>query len=146
MRPPAAEEAGRDRAGEERWGRFEGQVLAAWHDDGRTMTLLEPFGYVDPSGIRWPAPEGSEVNGASIPRAFWSVMSWQMLTMPTGRPLSSLRASETISTGKGKPLLRTLRVSRFQVRIDSRSVGCSFPRRCGGPKSEACLPSSSSRV
>ena len=74
MRPPAAEEAGRGRAAEERWGRFEGQVLAAWHDDGRTMTLLEPFGYVDPAGMRWPAPEGSEVNGASIPQAFWSVI------------------------------------------------------------------------
>ena len=69
-----AEEAGRGRLGDERWGRFEGQVLAAWHDDGRTMTLLEPFGYVDPAGMRWPAPEGSEVNGASIPQAFWSVI------------------------------------------------------------------------
>ena len=57
-----------------RWGAFDGQVLAAWQDDGRTMTLLEPFAYVDPAGVRWEAAEGSDVNGASIPRAFWSVI------------------------------------------------------------------------
>ena len=61
-------------AGGERWGAFEGQVLASWHDDGRTMTLLEPFAYVDPATARWLAPQGSEVNGASIPQAFWSVI------------------------------------------------------------------------
>ena len=57
-----------------RWGWFEGQVLAAWHDDGRTMSLLEPFAYLDPGGRRWAAAAGSEVNGASIPQAFWSLI------------------------------------------------------------------------
>jgi hypothetical protein len=56
------------------WGRFEGQVVARWEDDGRTMTLMEPFAYVDPRETRWPAPVGSVVNGASIPRAFWSLI------------------------------------------------------------------------
>jgi hypothetical protein len=55
------------------WGRFEGQVVARWEDDGRTMTLVEPFAYVDPRESWWPAPAGSVVNGASIPRAFWSL-------------------------------------------------------------------------
>lgn len=65
-----------DQAGErgDTWGSFEGQVLASWHDDGRTMTLLEPFAYIDPQGEPWEADAGSEVNGASIPRAFWSVI------------------------------------------------------------------------
>jgi mono/diheme cytochrome c family protein len=57
----------------EEWGRFEGQVVARWEDDGRTMTLVEPFAYVDPREARWPAPAGSVVNGASIPRPFWSL-------------------------------------------------------------------------
>ena len=56
------------------WGRFEGQVVARWHDDGREMTLVEPFVYLDPRSLRWDAPAGAVVNGASIPRAFWSLI------------------------------------------------------------------------
>lgn len=56
------------------WGRFVGAVVARWLDDGRSMTLVEPFAYVDPRDERWDAPAGSVVNGASIPRAFWSVI------------------------------------------------------------------------
>lgn len=54
------------------WGRFEGDVVARWADDGRRMTLVEPFAYVDPRGARWGAPAGLVVDGATIPRAFWS--------------------------------------------------------------------------
>ncbi|MFM8414275.1 MAG: protealysin inhibitor emfourin [Planctomycetota bacterium] len=54
------------------WGRFEGDVVARWEDDGRRMTLVEPFAYVDPRGGRWKADAGLVVDGASIPRAFWS--------------------------------------------------------------------------
>jgi hypothetical protein len=56
------------------WGRFVGVVVARWHDDGRSMTLVEPFAYVDPRAERWDAPAGAVVNGASIPRAFWSLI------------------------------------------------------------------------
>ena len=56
------------------WGRFVGSVVARWHDDGRSMTLVEPFAYVDPRDDRWDAPAGAVVNGASIPRAFWSLV------------------------------------------------------------------------
>jgi hypothetical protein len=56
------------------WGVFEGSVVARWHDDGREMTLVEPFAYIDPKAVRWAAPAGAVVNGASIPRAFWSVI------------------------------------------------------------------------
>lgn len=37
------------------WGRFEGEVVARWENDGRRMTLVEPFDYVDPRLARWPA-------------------------------------------------------------------------------------------
>ena len=66
--PPAA------RAATGAWGRFVGDVVARWHDDGRSMTLVEPFAYVDPRDGRWDAPAGAVVNGASIPRAFWSLI------------------------------------------------------------------------
>jgi len=65
---------GRPAAQPEEWGRFEGSVVARWGDDGRDMTLVEPFAYVDPHAARWDAPAGSVVNGASIPRAFWSLI------------------------------------------------------------------------
>ncbi|RLS84010.1 MAG: DUF1353 domain-containing protein [Planctomycetota bacterium] len=56
------------------WGRFIGDVVAKWEADGRDMTLVEPFAYVDPRDARWDAPPGAVVNGASIPRAFWSLI------------------------------------------------------------------------
>ena len=57
-----------------RWGRFEGDVVARWETDGRLMTLVEPFAYVDPRQARWEAAAGAVIDGASIPRAFWSVI------------------------------------------------------------------------
>jgi len=56
------------------WGRFVGSVTARWLDDGRSMTLVEPFAYIDPRDTRWNAPAGAVVNGASIPQAFWSLI------------------------------------------------------------------------
>lgn len=56
------------------WGRFVGDVVARWSDNGRDMTLVESFAYVDPRESRWDAPAGAVVNGASIPRAFWSLI------------------------------------------------------------------------
>lgn len=56
------------------WGRFVGDVVARWAANGRDMTLVEPFAYVDPRDARWDAPAGAVVNGASIPQAFWSLI------------------------------------------------------------------------
>jgi hypothetical protein len=56
------------------YGKFEGRVTGTWDDDGRNMQLVEDFSFVDPRGKRWQAPTGSMINGASIPRVFWSVI------------------------------------------------------------------------
>jgi Protein of unknown function (DUF1353) len=56
------------------FGRFDGQVIAAWDDDGRFMTLNDKFTYIDASNKAWLAPAGAHVNGASIPEAFWSII------------------------------------------------------------------------
>lgn len=56
------------------WGHFSGAVDTRWEDDGITMVLLDELRYTDPYGEVWIAPAGSRVNGASIPRAFWSVI------------------------------------------------------------------------
>jgi hypothetical protein len=60
--------------GGSRWGWFEGDVVARWGNDGRLMTLVEPFAYVDSRQTRWEAAAGAVIDGASIPRAFWSVI------------------------------------------------------------------------
>jgi hypothetical protein len=54
-----------------KWGYFSGPVDARWEGDGRMMTLLSELRYTDPKGVVWIAPAGSEVDGASIPRALW---------------------------------------------------------------------------
>jgi len=59
---------------QEEYGRYIGTVKAEWLGDGRTMRLLETFTYIDPKGLAWIAPAGSEVDGASIPRVAWSVI------------------------------------------------------------------------
>lgn len=56
------------------FGRFEGEVVASWDDNGRHMTLREGFAYVDPQNRRWVAPAGTVVDGASIPQGFWTVI------------------------------------------------------------------------
>ncbi|WP_425617442.1 DUF1353 domain-containing protein [Anatilimnocola sp. NA78] len=56
------------------YGRFEGDIVAVWDNDGRNMTLRENFVYYDSQNRPWQAPAGAVVNGASIPAAFWSVI------------------------------------------------------------------------
>ena len=56
------------------FGRFKGDVIALWLPDGRNMQLSQRFAFIDPRGKEWVAPEGSVVNGASIPGALWSTV------------------------------------------------------------------------
>lgn len=58
-------------------GAFTGRVAVEWltdHDPERDMRLLEPFIFSDGSGKQWRVPAGAVVNGASIPRGFWSLV------------------------------------------------------------------------
>jgi hypothetical protein len=61
-------------AAADNFGSYVGRVVVAWNEDGRTMTLLEPFAYVDPRGVRWEAPPGTRIDGASIPQFAWSII------------------------------------------------------------------------
>lgn len=56
------------------WGYFSGAVETRWEPDGITMVLLNELRYTDPYGTVWVAPAGSRVNGASVPRAFWTLI------------------------------------------------------------------------
>jgi Protein of unknown function (DUF1353) len=55
-------------------GRFIGDVVAKWQPNGRDMELTEAFTYVDGRGNQWAVPKVTVVDGASIPRALWSVV------------------------------------------------------------------------
>lgn len=56
------------------YGTFTGRVATEWLADGRRMRLLESFSFTDPHGIRWDAPAGWVVDGASIPQQAWSTI------------------------------------------------------------------------
>lgn len=56
-------------------GQFSGNPKTEWlaqRGDDRDMRVIEAFWYVDPAGRRWDVPEGTIINGASIPRTLWS--------------------------------------------------------------------------
>lgn len=42
--------------------------------DGEKMELVQKFGMVDKAGRQWEAPAGYKTDGASIPRALWTVV------------------------------------------------------------------------
>jgi len=48
--------------------------LTEWLPDGRSMLIKRPFGFVEVSGREWPVPAETIVDGASIPRVFWSLI------------------------------------------------------------------------
>ncbi|MGQ0532890.1 MAG: DUF1353 domain-containing protein [Caulobacteraceae bacterium] len=56
------------------FGAFDGPIDVRFDDNGRKVTLLAPAGFTGPDSIKWPVPAGAVVDGASIPRAFWSVI------------------------------------------------------------------------
>ncbi len=55
------------------FGRFVGKFVAEFEGDGRKVTLIEPYAYVDPTGLEWDVPAGAETDGASVPSAFWAL-------------------------------------------------------------------------
>ena len=57
------------------FGRYDGlPPRVAFLSDGRGGTLLEPITYTREEGGRWPVPGGAALDGASIPRAFWTLI------------------------------------------------------------------------
>lgn len=53
---------------------FVGNFVAVFNPDGRTVTLKEPYAFVDSNCKRWAVPAGATVDGASIPQVFWTVI------------------------------------------------------------------------
>lgn len=55
------------------FGRFDGDFVGRFIG-GQTAVVERPLSFVDPTGETWTAPAGIEVNGASIPRALWTIV------------------------------------------------------------------------
>ena len=55
------------------WGKFLGPARIELFDYGGEMKLLEDFVDLEPRGNAWTAPKNTVVNGASIPRIFWTI-------------------------------------------------------------------------
>jgi hypothetical protein len=55
------------------WGEFSSPPKVEVLGDGRMLRLLEDFAYIDPRNKTWVAQQDTTVDGASIPRAFWSI-------------------------------------------------------------------------
>lgn len=54
---------------------FSNSVKTEWIDgDKRDMRLLESLSFRDAKGRVWDAPEGSVINGASIPKFLWHLL------------------------------------------------------------------------
>jgi hypothetical protein len=58
-------------------GFFSGQPLTIWLTEDkqdRKMVLEEAFIFTDPEGKVWEVPSGYSIDGASIPKALWSLI------------------------------------------------------------------------
>jgi hypothetical protein len=58
---------------ETNFGHFIGKFVADFSEDGRKVTLVEPFAFVDPFGKEWDVPTGYKTDGASVPAALWAL-------------------------------------------------------------------------
>jgi hypothetical protein len=54
------------------FGYFPQRPQLEWLDDGRKMSLLRDFVYIDQTTMKWASPTNSVVDGASIPKILWS--------------------------------------------------------------------------
>jgi uncharacterized protein YgiM (DUF1202 family) len=55
-------------------GGFFGDLVLKPLADGVTMEVGAPFGFIDGKGRRWEVEAGDKTDGASIPRALWSIV------------------------------------------------------------------------
>lgn len=53
---------------------YTGRPRFEWDEDGRIMTLLNRFAFVDDAQLVWSVPAKARVDGASIPQLAWSIL------------------------------------------------------------------------
>lgn len=103
----------RTAAAETYFGKFIGKFVAEFseEDNGRKVTLTEPFGFIDPYGKEWDVPDGYKTDGASVPAALWA------LYPPfTGNYRSAAVIHDYYCDNKGQSWQDTHRVFYFAMR------------------------------
>lgn len=53
---------------------YTGRPRFEWDEDGRIMTLLNRFAFIDDAQLAWSVPAMARVDGASIPKFAWSIL------------------------------------------------------------------------
>jgi Protein of unknown function (DUF1353) len=53
-------------------GKYVGEPIVKFLDDGRLLQLMARFSFVDRQSLSWDVPVGAQVDGASIPRFLWT--------------------------------------------------------------------------
>ncbi|GAA0488065.1 hypothetical protein GCM10009096_33780 [Parasphingorhabdus litoris] len=53
---------------------YTGRPRFEWDEDGRIMTLLNRFAFIDDAQLVWSVPAMVRVDGASIPKFAWSIL------------------------------------------------------------------------
>ena len=56
-------------------GTFSGKLVVEAHPGGKKLKVLQSMTYIDPKGTKWSVPIGTITDGASVPRAFWSIFA-----------------------------------------------------------------------
>lgn len=96
-------------------GSFSGNPKTEWLVDesgaDRNMRLLKDFFYTDPDGRKWPAPSGSIIDGASIPRPLWTTVA---VHIPT---ITGVRQSFTMWHVTAQPFHERTLTSCFIMRV-----------------------------
>jgi hypothetical protein len=59
---------------EQEFGRYTGKLILEPMPGGQQMKTVQDFGFLDADGRHWPVPPGTSVDGASIPKAVWSLL------------------------------------------------------------------------
>jgi hypothetical protein len=99
------------------WGKFTGPFNVELLEDGRKLRLLNDMTYTDPAGVAWLAPAGWVVDGATIPKEFWSSI---------GGPLEGQYRNASI--------FHDVACDKRERRWDEAAVMFYNAMRCGGVK------------
>lgn len=59
---------------EQELSRFTGKLILEPLRGGQQVKTVLDFGFLDSDGRHWPVPPGTSVDGASIPKAMWSLL------------------------------------------------------------------------
>ena len=106
-------------------GQFSGQPETVWlteeGTEDRHMKLLQPFSFTDSSGKTWPAPAGSTVDGASIPRPLWTIVG----SPYTGDYRRASIVHDVACVGAGNDAKKRRAADRMFFRA-CRAGGCSI--------------------